>query len=96
MNAGFNVDRLEIKMTFDPHDRALFQEFTPLCGRKALTCLQSVINTSCYVTTQPIMERHNNTWSLWLGSANQKLECHEFFLRLLQYVGCPEVFLKPL
>ena len=30
-----------------------------------------------------------------VGSANQKIESHEFFLRLLQYVGCAEVFLKP-
>ena len=28
-------------------------------------------------------------------SANQKIESHEFFLRLLQYVSCAEVFLKP-
>ena len=30
-----------------------------------------------------------------VGSANQKIESHEFFLQLLQYVGCVEVFLKP-
>ena len=30
-----------------------------------------------------------------VGSANQKIESHEFFLRLLQYAGCAKVFLKP-
>ena len=30
-----------------------------------------------------------------VGSANQKIESHEFLLRLLQYVGCAEVNLKP-
>ena len=33
--------------------------------------------------------------STTLGSANQKIESHEFFLQPLQYVGCAEVFLKP-
>ena len=31
----------------------------------------------------------------YLESANQKIESHKFFLQLLQYVGCAEVFLKP-
>ena len=30
-----------------------------------------------------------------IGSANQKIESHEFFLRILQYVGCAKVFLNP-
>ena len=30
-----------------------------------------------------------------LGSANQKIESNKISPRLLQYVGCAEVFLKP-
>ena len=37
---------------------------------------------------------HTNVGSR-VGSTNQKIESHEFFLRLLQYIGCAEVFLKP-
>ena len=67
--------------------------------RSDLSQFDLLTTADCHTTLHtcsrinPVIE--NNRSNTLIEYANQKIESHEFFLGLLQYVGCAEVFLKP-